>query len=104
MSEAAERARRLRKSADWDPNQALETLTASTQGDARQEAAIGLGERQYARAVDALIDALSDPEERVVVAAIEALGRIGDSKALDAVAHHANAESWIVRAHVIRTL
>lgn len=52
-------------------------------GDApRREAAELLGERQDPEAVEALMEVLSDPDAKLRLAAVEALGRIGDARAV----------------------
>jgi len=62
----------------------------------RAEAAISLGRVGDARAVDPLIEALSDGNELVRAAAAQALGRIGDPKAVDPLIRTLNSVQYDV--------
>lgn len=61
---------------------AIETMTKGTDTAARMEAAKALGASRDARALEALVKALEDPSRDVRWAAVEALGELGDRRAV----------------------
>lgn len=54
----------------------------------RRIACIQLGEKRGSAVVEALIEALNDPKEEVSIAAGEALAKIGDQRAIQALTEH----------------
>ncbi len=54
----------------------------------RRISCIQLGEKRGTAVVQALIEALSDPKEEVSIAAGEALAKIGDPQAINALSEH----------------
>jgi hypothetical protein len=54
----------------------------------RRIACLQLGERRGTAVVEALIEALNDPREEVSLAAGEALAKIGDPLAIEALSNH----------------
>ncbi len=54
----------------------------------RRISCLQLGDRRGTAVVEALIEALEDPREEVSIAAGEALARIGDPAAIEAMAKH----------------
>jgi HEAT repeat protein len=70
----------------------LLTLLSESNIDSRWRAAAALG-RAGSQAVDPLLKKLFDDDENVRVLAIWALGRIGDSRAIDPIARTADCDS-----------
>jgi HEAT repeats len=71
----------------------------------RASAAVGLGRRPAREHQNSLVAALGDPEPAVSRRAAEALGRIGDERALDALLEQVPASRAVERSrHFARTL
>ncbi len=56
----------------------------------RRISCIQLGDRRGTAVVEALIESLNDPKEEVSIAASEALVKIGDPRAIEAMTNHCN--------------
>lgn len=66
----------------------------------RRISCVQLGERRGTAVVEALIEALDDPREEVSLAAGEALAKIGDPAAIEALSNHCRTlESRAVRSY-----
>lgn len=66
----------------------------------RRISSIQLGEKRGTAVVQALIEALNDPKEEVSIAAGEALAKIGDPQAINALSEHVkNLDQRIDRSY-----
>ncbi len=83
----------------------LKVLKNSSSRDDRLSALAALGMLRDERAVDALLDCLSDMDEGVALEALSALGEVGSARALPRLREIANGESELAKraGEVIRT-
>jgi HEAT repeat protein len=89
-------ALQLLSASDVDLTAPLAALLREPDADLRIQAALALGERQTAGAIEALIGALGDPDINVRFHAIEALGRMHAADAVDALADIAEGEDFFL--------
>ena len=89
-------ALQLLSASDVDLTAPLAALLREPDPDLRIQAALALGERQTAGAIEALIGALSDPDVNVRFHAIEALGRMHAADAVDALADIAEGDDFFL--------
>ncbi len=84
-----------------DEEYLIQALNKSKSGYIRAQAAQSLGRLKSKNAVDSLIKTLNDPEWSVRLYSAEALGKIGDSKALNPLQNRLKIEE---DEHVIFTI
>ncbi|HET7697573.1 MAG TPA: HEAT repeat domain-containing protein [Vicinamibacterales bacterium] len=89
-------ALQLLAASELDLTGPLVTLMADPDPGLRMQAALALGERQTAGAVEALMAALQDPDINVRFHAIEALGRMRAGDAVDALADLAESDDFFL--------